>query len=316
MTSSSDASVVDQALRVVESSPGELLAIVGPTATGKTALAVAVAEKVGGEIISADSVQVYRGFDIGSGKPTPDELARAAHHLVGAIDPLEPMDAAVWARLAEEAIASVRARRRVPSLCGGTFLWTKALLFGLAEAPPASAEIRARHRGLADSDGRPALHARLREVDAETAERLHPNDFVRVSRALEVHELTGKPMSAWQREHAFAHPRHRSRLLAIACDPAVLTERIAARVRQWLAAGWVDEVKALRSAGYGSARAMASVGYSQVCSSIDGELAAAELETAIVRATRVFARRQRTWLNHAEVTWVGRGDAGESSDAV
>jgi tRNA dimethylallyltransferase len=310
MTSSSDASVVEHALRIAEDSPGELLAIVGPTATGKTALAVAVAERIGGEIISADSVQIYRGFDLGSGKPTPEELARAAHHLVGAVEPLEPMDAAVWARLADDAIAGVRARGRVPILCGGTFLWTKALLFGLAEAPPASAEIRQRHRTLAEVDGRPALHARLREVDAETAERLHPNDFVRVSRALEVHELTGKPMSAWQREHAFAHPRLGARLVAIACDPATLTERISTRVRGWLAAGWVDEVKALRAAGYGSARAMASVGYAEVCSSIDGELAAAELETAIVRATRVFARRQRTWLNHADVTWLGKADRG------
>ena len=309
MTSSNDASVVDQALRIAEGSPRELLAIVGPTATGKTALAVALAEKLGGEIVSADSVQIYRGFDIGSGKPTPEELARAAHHLVGAVDPLEPMDAAVWARLADEAIAGVRARGRVPILCGGTFLWTKALLFGLAEAPPASAGTRERHRSLAETDGRPALHARLREVDAETADRLHPNDFVRVSRALEVHELTGKPMSAWQREHAFAHPRHEARLLAIACDPAVLTERISSRVRGWLGAGWVDEVKALRAAGYGDARAMTSVGYAQVRASIDGELDPAELEGAIVRATRVFARRQRTWLNHASVTWLGRTTA-------
>jgi tRNA dimethylallyltransferase len=304
MTSSNDASVVEQALRIAEASPGDLLAIVGPTATGKTALAVALAERLGAEIVSADSVQIYRGFDVGSGKPTPVELARAPHHLVGVLDPLDPVDAAVWSQQAEAAMADVRARGRVPIVCGGTFLWIKALLFGLAEAPAASPETRARHRAIAESQGRTALHARLRQIDAETAARLHPNDFVRVSRALEVHELSGKPMSAWQREHGFARVRHRAKLVALACEPAVLTDRITARVRTWLAGGWTDEVRGLLDLGFGDARAMASVGYAQVRAALAGEIQADDLETAIVRATRVFARRQRTWLNHVDVAWL------------
>jgi tRNA dimethylallyltransferase len=304
MTSSSDASVVEAALRVADASPGHLLAVVGPTASGKTTLAVALAERLGGEIVSADSVQIYRGFDVGSGKPTPDELARAPHHLVGVLDPLDPVDAASWARLAEAAIAGVRSRGLVPIVCGGTFLWVKALLFGLAEAPAASAATRERHRAIAESAGRAALHERLREVDADTAARLHPNDFVRVSRALEVHELSGKPMSAWQREHGFARPRHRARLMAIASDPAVLTARITARARAWLAAGWTGEVEGLLARGFGDARAMASVGYAQVRAALAGEIEPDELETAVVRATRVFARRQRTWLNHVDVAWL------------
>jgi tRNA dimethylallyltransferase len=307
MTSSNDASVVEQALRIAEASAGDLLAVVGPTASGKTALAVSIAEKLGGEIVSADSVKIYRGFDVGSGKPTAGEIARAPHHLVGVLDPLDPVDAAVWGHLADAAIADVRARGRVPIVCGGTFLWVKALLFGLAQAPAASPEARARHHAIAAAQGRPELHARLREVDEETAARLHPNDFVRVSRALEVHELSGKPMSAWQREHGFAHPRHRARLVAIACDPAVLTERITARVRAWLAGGWIDEVKRLLDGGFGEARAMSSVGYAQVRASLAGAIEAGDLETAIVRATRVFARRQRTWLNHVDVTWLAAG---------
>jgi tRNA dimethylallyltransferase len=306
MTSSNDASVVEQALRLADAAPDELLAVVGPTASGKTALAVALAEKLGGEIVSADSVQIYRGFDVGSGKPTPDELSRARHHLVGALDPLDPIDAAAWAKLAGDAIADVRARGRVPIVCGGTFLWVKALLFGLAGAPAASAAARERHRAIAESEGRPALHERLREVDAETAARLHPNDFVRVSRALEVHELSGRPMSAWQRDHGFARPLHRARLMAVACEPAVLTERITARARTWLATGWTQEVEGLLAAGFGDARAMASVGYAQVRAALAGEIPAGELETAVVRATRVFARRQRTWLNHVDVTWLQR----------
>jgi len=220
---------------------------------------------------------------------------------VSAIDPLEPMDAAAWAALASRAIDDVRSRGRVPIVCGGTFLWIKALLYGLAETPAASQELRDRLRGVADSEGRPALHARLREVDPESAARLHPNDLVRVSRALEVWELTGKPMSAWQREHAFASERHRSRLLAIARDPEKLTERIQERVRAWLGGGWIEEVEALLARGYGDARAMSSVGYAQVRAMLAGELPREELEGAIVRATRVFARRQRTWLNHADV---------------
>jgi len=303
MTSSSDASVVSHALRIAREDPEALLVVVGPTATGKTALAVALAEQLpgGGEIISADSVQIYREFDVGSGKPSPEETARAPHHLVSAIDPMEPMDAADWAERASRAIDDVRARGRAPVVCGGTFLWIKALLYGLAETPAASPELRDRLRGVAESEGRPALHARLREVDPESAERLHPNDLVRVSRALEVWELTGKPMSAWQREHAFASERHRARLFAIASDPGELTERIQHRVRAWLSGGWIEEVESLLARDYGDARAMSSVGYAQVRGMLAGELPREELEGAIVRATRVFARRQRTWLNHVDV---------------
>jgi len=217
MTSSNDGSVVERALRVADAHPGELLALVGATASGKTALAVALAERLGGEVVSADSVQIYRGFDVGSGKPDADELARAPHHLVSAVDPLEHVDAAVWADRAARAVDEIRARGRVPILCGGTFLWVKALLFGLAEAPPADARLRARHRAIAERDGRAGLHARLAAVDAESAERLHPYDFVRVSRALEVFELTGRPMSAWQREHAFARTRRRAPTPAARC---------------------------------------------------------------------------------------------------
>jgi tRNA dimethylallyltransferase len=303
--SSNAASVVEQGLRVARSHDGELFTVVGPTATGKTALAIALAERLGGEVVSADSVQIYRGFDAGSGKPTPQELERAPHHLVSAVEPLEHVDAAAWAERAREAVAEVRARGRVPIVCGGTFLWVKALVYGLAQAPAASADVRERHRELAGREGRSALHALLRAVDAQSAARLHPNDFVRVSRALEVHELTGKPMSVWQSEHGFGRARHHAKLVAIASDPATLTKRIRARASCWLAAGWIEEVRSLVVRGQGDARAMGSVGYAQVRAMLDGRLAPRDLEDAIVRATRVFARRQRTWLNHADVTWLG-----------
>jgi tRNA dimethylallyltransferase len=305
MTSSRSVSVVDQALRVADEHAEDLIAIVGPTATGKTALAVELAERIGGEIVGADSVQIYRGFDVGSGKPSAGELARAPHHLVSAIDPLDPVDASTWAASAADAIRAVRARGRRAIVCGGTFLWVKALLYGLAETPGASAPVRERHRELADREGRSALHDELRAVDPEAATRLHPNDFVRVSRALEVFELTGKPLTVWQAEHGFAVARWQARLLAVRCDPGVLTERIRSRARAWLAGGaWEEEVRSLVERGYGDARAMGSVGYSQVRARVAGQLPPEELETAVVRATRVFARRQRTWLNHADVTWL------------
>ncbi len=304
-------SVVEQALAVARESPDRLLAVVGPTASGKTELAVSLAERLGGEVVSADSVQVYREFDVGSGKPTARELARAPHHLVGTHAPLDPIDAASWAQAASRAIDDVRARGRVPIVCGGTFLWVKALLFGLAEAPSASPEIRDRLRMIAETEGRPALHARLREVDPVLAERLHPNDRVRVSRALEVWETTGKPLSAWQSEHACGRVTSPARRGGGACDGVPLTERIRARARAWLAEGWIEEVEGLLERGYGDARAMGSVGYAQVRAMLAGELPREELETSIVRATRVFARRQRTWLNHVDVTWLGHENRAE-----
>lgn len=286
-----------------------LLVIVGPTASGKTALAVDVAEKIGGEVISADSVQVVRHFDVGSGKPNAEERARAPHHLVDAVDPLEPMDAARWAQMAEAAISDIRGRGRVPIVCGGTFLWVRALVFGLAEAPPADETLRAEHRALADAEGRGAVHRRLAQVDAESAARLNPNDFVRVSRALEVFELTGVPLSRWHADHGFKEPRHAARLVGIDWPRPQLDARILTRTRAMLAAGWLEEVKRLIAAGYGDARAMRSVGYRQIAEALasEGPTNDDELGDRIYRATRVFVRRQRTWLRDEPVEWLAPG---------
>jgi tRNA dimethylallyltransferase len=287
---------------------GHLVAIVGPTATGKTALAVRLAERTDGEVVSADSVQIYRRFDIGSGKPTAEELARAPHHLVGVLRPDDAVDAARFATLADAAIDDIVGRGKVPILCGGTFLWVKALLYGLAAAPPADAALRARHQAIVAASGRGELHRMLAEVDPRSAARLHPNDVLRVSRALEVFELTGEPLSALQESHAFRGSRHRPYLAAIRVSPAELTLRIARRVDAWLAAGWIEEVRALVRDGFGDSRAMGSVGYREVRAHLTEPRSNDELAASIVRSTRVFARRQRTWLNHAEVSWVE--DAG------
>jgi tRNA dimethylallyltransferase len=297
---------VARLVEIARAAPERLLCVLGPTASGKSDLALAVAGALDGEIISADSVQIYRGFDIGSGKPAAADLARVPHHLLGTHDPLAAIDAPEWARLAEAAIEDARARGRVPIVCGGTFFWIRALVLGLVAAPSADAAIRARHRELAGREGRAALHAELARIDPPSAARLHPNDLLRVSRALEVHELSGRTMSEWQAEHGFRTRRFDAAFVAIHHSPEALTARIRTRVSGMLAAGWLAETQALLEAGYGEARAMSSVGYAEVRAHLEGRLATADLEESIVRATRTFARRQRTWLRDADVLWLGR----------
>jgi tRNA dimethylallyltransferase len=282
--------------RDLEPVEGVMWVVVGPTASGKSELAMRLAERWGGEIVSADSVQVYRYFDLGSGKPTAADHARARHHLVDVREPDDPLDAATFTTLADEAIADIRARGRLPIVCGGTFLWVKALVQGLAEGAPADPTIRERHRALADAEGRAALHAHLAEIDPESAATLAPNDFVRVSRALEVFEITGKRLSEWHREHRFATTRHRHQLLRTALAPGELDARIRTRAAAWLEAGWVDEVRALLAHGFGETRAMSSVGYRELRDHVEGRLDTSELLDRVVQKTRIFARRQRTWL--------------------
>jgi tRNA dimethylallyltransferase len=283
-----------------------LLCLVGPTASGKSALALRLAIELGGEILSADSMQIYRGFDIGTGKPSAEERALVPHHFLDVAAPLETWDAARWAAEAAAVIADVRGRGKVPIVCGGSFLWVRALIYGLADAPRADEELRARHRAVAEAEGRPALHARLAEVDPVSAARLAPNDFVRVSRALEVFELSGVPLSQVQAAHGFREQRFPARLIGVARERSELDALIAERVRGMLAAGLVREVEGLVAAGFGDARAMGSVGYRQVREAMAAGSAADEaaLIDAIVRGTRVFARRQRTWLRDQPVEWL------------
>ncbi len=284
--------------------PHELLVVVGETASGKTALAVELARACGGEVIGADSVQVYRGFDIGSGKPPADELRGVPHRLLDVADPGEDFDAARFVELADRAIEDARAAGRVPIVAGGTYLWVRALLHGLAAAPRAPKELREALQDEATRLGSPALHARLAQVAPTAAARLHPNDAVRIVRALEVHAATGKPLSAWQAEHGFRERRYDARQIAIAHPREVLEARIERRVAAMLEAGWVDEVRGLIERGHGDARPMAAVGYAEVARFVRGEPVEPDLKTAIARATKTFARRQRTWLAKAPVEWI------------
>lgn len=283
-----------------------LITVVGPTASGKTELALGLAARLDGEIISADSVQVYQHFDIGSGKPTPQELSSVPHHLISELDPTEQVDASVFAKRANALISEIRSRGKTPIVCGGTYLWVRALIYGLAPAPPKNDKIRETHQARAETEGRAALHEELKSVDPGSYARLSPNDLVRVSRALEVYELTGRPLSAFHADHGFKTPLHNAKYFGVAHTADELTERIRRRVQGMLDAGWREEVSSLIKAGYRETRAMASVGYRQVLADLDAEtpFTDAELLEDVTRVTRIFARRQRTWLRDEPIVWL------------
>ncbi len=217
--------------------------------------------------------------------------------------------------MADRAIEDIVARGKQPIVCGGTFLWVRALLFGLAKAPPADSNVRTAHKAFVEEFGRAALHAKLQSVDPESYRRLNANDFVRVSRALEVVELTGKALSEFQADHGFKTPRYHFRLIGVRLTAEELTARIATRVRSMLELGWEAEVRQLLAQGYGDTRPMASVGYRQVAENVRAEVPMDRdaLLEAVVRVTRVFARRQRTWLRDEPVQWLAPGtDLDES----
>src|SRR5512143_703583 len=272
--------------------------LMGPTASGKTALAVSLVERFPLEIISVDSALVYRGMDIGTAKPDPATLARAPHHLLDIRDPTETYSAAAFCEDARRLMADITARGRVPLLVGGTMLYFRALLQGLDELPRADAEVRTQLEAEANARGWPALHAALAEVDPETAARLSPNDSQRIGRALEIFRLTGKPMSALL---ARAQPELPYRVLQLALFPsdrAVLHQRIAARFDAMLGHGLLEEVRRLRATYPLSPDlpSMRAVGYRQAWAYLDGEIDLPALREQGIAATRQLAKRQLTWL--------------------
>ncbi len=271
----------------------------GPTASGKSALALALAERFRCEIVSVDSAQVYRGMDIGTAKPDRGTRARVPHHLLDLIDPTESYSAARFRADALTAVAAIRARGRIPLLVGGTMLYFKALLEGLSALPPADPQVRARLEARAKLVGLPALHAELMRVDPVTAARVGPTDPQRIQRALEVFEIAGRPMSEIQgaRESGEAlGPTLRIALLP--SDRARLHASIADRFDAMLAAGLVAELRGLRSryALTPELPSMRCVGYRQAWEFVEGRIDAGMLRTRGIAATRQLARRQLTWL--------------------
>jgi tRNA dimethylallyltransferase len=270
----------------------------GPTASGKTALAVSLVERFPLEIISVDSALVYRGMDIGTAKPDAATLARAPHHLLDIRDPTETYSAAAFCDDARRLMADIVARGRVPLLAGGTMLYFRALLRGLDDLPRADAGLRRKLEAAATARGWPALHAELEQVDPLTAVRLAPNDSQRIGRALEVFQLTGKPMSALLDRAQTELPYRVLQLALVPSDRAVLHQRIAARFDAMLAEGLIDEVETLRRsyALKPGLPAMRAVGYRQAWAYLDGDIDLKALRELGIVATRQLAKRQLTWL--------------------
>lgn len=278
--------------------------IAGPTASGKTSLAIALARRLGSEVVNADSQQVYRGLDVGTAKPTAGERAAARHHLVDVAEPGEGMDAARFVALADAAIAEVAARGRVPVVAGGTGLYLRALLHGVAEAPGRDPALRAALEEEAARLGRPALHARLAAADPEAAAAIRPNDLVRIVRALEI-ARSGRRPSELLAAHAFAEDRYDAVLVALDLPRDELHRRIDARVREMFAGGILDEARALLARLGQAVPPKLPIGYAEAIGCVRGELSTEEAIRRVQVAHRRYARRQVVWLRRERgLEWV------------
>ncbi|MCU0926043.1 MAG: tRNA (adenosine(37)-N6)-dimethylallyltransferase MiaA [Hydrogenophaga sp.] len=302
------------------------IAIAGPTASGKSAVALAVAERWAVEIISVDSALVYQGMDIGTAKPTAEERDRVPHHLIDTIDPRDAYSAADFVRDATRLIGEIQARGHTPLLVGGTMLYFKALTHGLSDMPRADAEVRERIEARAREQGWPALHAELAQIDPVSAGRLSPNDAQRIQRALEVFEVSGQPISAFQTGRPTSHhnPMGPGALLSLEPqDRAWLHARIAQRFDTMLASGFLDEVRRLRARGdlNPDLPSMRCVGYRQAWEALDAAdppspAQLVELRDRGIFATRQLAKRQLTWLRSMPERVVVACDAPDALEQV
>jgi len=296
-------------------SPPFVAVLAGPTASGKTRLAIEAARLVGGEIVNADSQQVYRGLDVGTAKPTAEERAAVPHHLLDVVDPGEGMDAARWGALADAAIAGIVARGRVPVVVGGTGLYLRALLHGVVDAPGRDPALRTALEEEAARHGRPALHRRLAAVDPGAAARIRENDLVRIVRALEI-AAGGRTQSELFQAHRFAPRRYRYRLLALDVARDELHRRIEVRARAMARGGVVDEARRLLGR-FGARMPRLPIGYEDAIACARGEIVPEELGTRIATLHRRYARRQLVWLRREQdVEWMGEPfDAAEVARA-
>jgi len=294
-----------------------VLCVVGPTASGKTALAVTLAKALGGEVIGMDSMQIYRRMDIGTAKPTEAERDGVPHHMLDIVEPTEPFSVAQYAELAERCVHEVFARRKLPILAGGTGFYLRALTDGLnLGGVPSDPSLRLVLKASAETEeGKLALYRRLMEADPQTAQKLHPNDVTRVSRAVEVYELTGKPMSVQQ--NAPPNRPFRFCLLGATLERSALYARVEQRVDDMMAKGLLAEVQALLQEGVPPyAQAMQGIGYKELTPVVLDDAPLAEAVTLIKRNTRRYAKRQWTWFRaESRVRWLDMADR-ESVDAA
>ena len=278
----------------------KILAVVGPTASGKTALAVALAKALDGEVVCCDSMQIYRRMSIGTAKPTEEEKCGVVHYLFDIKDPDEPFSAMEYVTLAEQAVTDILSRGKLPVFCGGTGLYLDAFLRGgMPQTPGADEGLRKELAAFAEANGAEALHAQLAAVDPESAESAHPNNLRRVIRALEIYRLTGVPKSEWDRRSNTQPSRYNAAVLGLVfADRALLYDRIERRVDLMLADGLLAETRALSDAGVfeRSATAAAAIGYKELLPYLAGSCSLEEAVTELKTATRRYAKRQLTWF--------------------
>jgi len=284
----------------------KLIVISGPTGIGKTAVAIAVAETFGGEIIGADSMQIYRYMDIGTAKPTAEEQTRVTHHMIDVTNPDENFDAARYARMARACVHKLAQNNILPIIAGGTGLYIKALLYGLSSEAIADKVVRNRLKNEATTKGSRFLHKRLASRDPSAAKRIHPNDTFRIIRALEVYEITGRQMSSIQTAHRFGDHLFDALKIGLCMDREALYTQIDRRVEDMIATGLVDEVKGLLGRGFDpEIKAMQSIGYRHITSFLQGKLSREEAIRTMKRDTRRYAKRQMTWFKRVpDIIWV------------
>jgi tRNA dimethylallyltransferase len=280
--------------------------ICGPTGIGKTSFAIQLAKSFQGEIIGADSMQIYRHMDIGTAKPTPAERTMVPHYMVDIVDPDEPFDAETYATLSLSIVKALQARQVLPFVVGGTGLYIKSLVYGLFDARPRDEGIRMGLKQRVEKEGAEALFERLKQVDPVTARRLHVNDVYRIIRALEVYEAAGVPISDYQQRHRFQESRLTTLKFGLHMERDRLYERIDHRVDMMIQAGLLDEVRRLREEGYsGALKSMQSIGYRHMGYFLDGHLDWPETIRTLKRDSRRYAKRQITWFKaDRELVWV------------
>ena len=293
----------------------KLVVVLGPTASGKTEMALEIARRTGACIVSADSVQVYRHFDIGSAKPTEEQRGGIPHFLIDVADPDEDFNAGRYMRLALDCIERLVEGGRKIIVVGGTFLYVKALLYGLLEGVEVDQEFRDRLAGERDTKGVASLHKKLESLDPVSAGRINPNDYVRIERALEVHHVTGEKMSDHQRRHGFAEQKFNALKIGLLGDRERLRHAIDQRVEAMVNRGWVEEVKAIRAMGYGpNLKPMKSIGYRRINEFLDGQFDFKTAVESIKTDTKRFSKRQSTWLRADDgIKWF---DSAEGKDLV
>lgn len=279
-----------------------IVLLLGPTGVGKSSIAIELAEALNAEIISADSIQVYKNVDIGSAKTSVEARQRVPHHLVDILDLDQPFDVARFVDLADEAIRDIHTRGKQALVVGGTNLYIRGLLHGIFEAPPADPNLREAHRAYAEESGIPALHAKLVLVDPVAAARIHENDLIRVSRALEIFALTGESISKLHSKHAFAEERYRSQKIVVFRDRENLYERIDQRVDQMLEEGIIEEYNLIVKSVTKELKALNSIGYRHIRQLNEG-LEYEEFVRLFKRDTRRFAKNQLSWLRGEEAWW-------------